>query len=148
MTDAQLEGKVAVVTGASRGIGQAITLSLILEGVDVVMSSRSTNTLSQAVEQLASAAPSGRRQARVEPHPSDVRDPAQMEALMAKAIDTFGRLDVLINNAGVGLFEPLAEQSVCRLADRDRDQSEWRLLRVPSGDSTVAARWRWVDHQR
>jgi len=112
MTDAQLEGKVAVVTGASRGIGQAIALSLISEGVDVVMSSRSTNALSQAVEHLASAAPSGRRHARVEPHPADVRDPAQMEALMAKAVDTFGRLDVLINNAGVGLFQPLAEQSV------------------------------------
>lgn len=111
MTDAQLEGRVAVVTGASRGIGQAIASSLLSEGVDVVMSSRSTNALSQAVDQLASAASSGRR-ARVEPFPADVRDSAQMQALMAKAIDTFGRLDVLINNAGVGLFHPVAELSV------------------------------------
>ena len=112
MRDAQLQGKVAVVTGASQGIGQAITSSLTSEGVDVVMCSRSVDGHSEAVERVANAPQSGRRQGRVEVYTADVRDPSQMDSLMARAVDTFGRLDILINNAGVGRFQPLAELSV------------------------------------
>ena len=112
MSHAQLQGKVAVVTGASQGIGQAITSSLTFEGVDVVMCSRSADALSEAVEHVATAPQSGRRHGRVEAYTADVRDPSQMDSLMARAIDRFGRLDILINNAGVGLFRPLAELSV------------------------------------
>jgi 3-oxoacyl-[acyl-carrier protein] reductase len=112
MSDAQLQGMVAVITGASQGIGQAIASSLASEGVDVVMCSRSADALSQAVGHVVAASQSDRRQGRVEAYTADVRDPSQMDSLMAKAVDTFGRLDILINNAGVGRFQPLAELSV------------------------------------
>ena len=112
MSDARLDGKVAVVTGASRGIGQAITASLTSEGVDVVMCGRSGDALSEAADQIVSASRSERGQGRVEAYSSDVRDPSQMDALMTRAVETFGRLDILINNAGVGLFQELAEQSI------------------------------------
>ena len=112
MSDAQFQGRVAVVTGASQGIGQAITSSLTSEGVDVVMCSRSADALSQAVGHVANASRSDGRQGRVEAYTADVRDPSQMDSLMAKAVDTFGRLDILINNAGVGRFQTLAELSI------------------------------------
>ena len=112
MRDTQLQGQVAVVTGASHGIGQAITSSLTSEGVDVVMCSRSADALSEAVKHVASASRSGRRNGRVEAYAADVRDPSQMDALMARVIDAYGRLDILVNNAGVGRFQPLADLSV------------------------------------
>jgi NAD(P)-dependent dehydrogenase (short-subunit alcohol dehydrogenase family) len=108
MSDAQLQGKVAVVSGASEGIGLAITTLLTSEGVDVVMCGRSADALLKAVEQVVT----GPRPGRVEVYAADVRDPSQMDSLMARAVNTFGRLDILINNAGVGLFQPLAEVSI------------------------------------
>ena len=108
MSDAQLQGKVAVVSGASEGIGLAITTVLTSEGVDVVMCGRSADALLKAVEQVVT----GPRPGRVEVYAADVRDPSQMDSLMARAVNTFGRLDILINNAGVGLFQPLAEVSI------------------------------------
>lgn len=112
MSDAQLQGKVAVVTGASSGIGLAIAESLTSEGVSVVMCGRSGEALSASVEQIASASGSDGPPRRVEMYAADVRDPSQMVSLMANAVDTFGRLDILINNAGVGRFRSLAELSV------------------------------------
>ncbi len=112
MSDAQLQGKVAVVSGASQGIGQAITASLTSEGVDVVMCGRSADALLKAVEQVVIGPRPGCQQGRVEVYAADVRDPSQMDSLMARAVNTFGRLDILINNAGVGLFQPLAELSI------------------------------------
>jgi len=112
MSVAQLQGQVAVVTGASQGIGQAIVSALTLEGVDVVMCSRSRDGLSEAVANVRNASRTDRRQGRVESFAADVRDPSQMDSLMASAVKTFGRLDILVNNAGVGRFQPLAELSV------------------------------------
>ena len=112
MSVAQLQGQVAVVTGASQGIGQAIALALTSEGVDVVMCSRSADGLSEAVASVTDAPRTDRRQGRVEAFAADVRDPSQMDSLMARAVKTFGRLDILVNNAGVGRFQPLADLSV------------------------------------
>ena len=112
MSAAQLQGQVAVVTGASEGIGQAIASSLTSEGVDVVMCSRSVDGLSEAVANVTNASRTNRRQGRAEGFAADVRDPSQMDSLMARAVNTFGRLDILVNNAGVGRFQPLAELSV------------------------------------
>lgn len=112
MSDAQLQGKVAVVTGASSGIGQAIAASLTSEGVDVVMCSRSAEALSVSAEQNASAFGSNGPPGRVGIYAADVREPSQMVSLMAHAVDTFGRLDILINNAGVGRFQPLMGLSI------------------------------------
>ena len=112
MTDVQLESRVAVVTGASRGIGLAIATELASQGLNVMMSGRSTDLLSSVAQQIATTVRSEKQSGRIESYTADVRDPVQMEDLMAKTVDTFGRLDILINNAGVGHFQELAELSV------------------------------------
>ena len=89
------QAKVAVVTGASSGIGKAVALKLQDAGYDVVISARRAAELEKVA---AEAAPGGGRVLIV---PCDVADPASVKALFAKTKDTFGRLDVLFNNAGI-----------------------------------------------
>ncbi len=87
-------GRVALVTGAGSGIGRAVSLTLQAAGYSVVLAGRR----SEALEQTASAAASGG--GRTLAVPTDVTSPDSVRALFAKARETFGRLDVLFNNAG------------------------------------------------
>jgi NAD(P)-dependent dehydrogenase (short-subunit alcohol dehydrogenase family) len=89
-------GKVAIVTGAGTGIGKQATLSLLHEGYSVVLAGRRRELLDATVLENKS---SGSRTLVV---PADVVDPASVKALFAKTKETFGRLDLLFNNAGVG----------------------------------------------
>ena len=91
-----LNGKVAVVTGASRGIGAAVARRLADEGVKLGLASRSGADLGlpDAVAQ-----------------PCDVREAAQVEAVVAATVDRFGGLDILVANAGVGAYGPFLELS-------------------------------------
>jgi NADP-dependent 3-hydroxy acid dehydrogenase YdfG len=91
----QLEGKVAVVTGASNGIGRAIAEMYAAEGAKTVLVARRADVL----EEVAS----GIRKAGGEalPAPTDVTQEDQVTALFAKAMKAYGRVDVLVNNAGV-----------------------------------------------
>ncbi|MFZ1123317.1 MAG: SDR family oxidoreductase [Candidatus Binataceae bacterium] len=89
-------GKVAIVTGAGTGIGKQATLSLLREGYSVVLAGRRRELLDATVLENKS---SGSRTLVV---PADVGDPASVKALFAKTKETFGRLDLLFNNAGVG----------------------------------------------
>ena len=84
-----LDGKVALVTGASRGIGAAVARSLDAQGVRLGLASRSGDDL--GLEGAVSL-------------PCDVRDPAQLEALVAATVERHGRLDILVANAGVGAY--------------------------------------------
>jgi 3-oxoacyl-[acyl-carrier protein] reductase len=94
-------GKVAIVTGAGRGIGKAVALDLAQAGCDLVITNRSQELSDQtraAVEAL------GRKCVAVL---ADVGDPAAVEGMVKQALDAFGRLDILVNNAGItkdGLF--------------------------------------------
>jgi NAD(P)-dependent dehydrogenase (short-subunit alcohol dehydrogenase family) len=88
--------KVAVVTGAGTGVGKAVALSLAREGYAVVLAGRRADKLE---ETAGEAKPAGVKTLVV---PTDVSDPAAVKALFAKTKDTFGRLDVLFNNAGIG----------------------------------------------
>src|ERR1700677_4002365 len=88
--------KVALVTGAGRGIGRATALALLQDGYRVVLSGRSAEPL-QMLQEQANA--EGWEALAV---PTDVSDPASVDALFERIQSTYGRLDVLFNNAGIG----------------------------------------------
>ena len=87
--------KVAIVTGAGSGIGKAAALALLEEGYRVALAGRRKEPLEQAVAEFGA----GTRALAI---PTDVRDPASVQALFAKTKEAFGRLDLLFNNAGIG----------------------------------------------
>jgi NAD(P)-dependent dehydrogenase (short-subunit alcohol dehydrogenase family) len=87
--------KVAIVTGAGTGIGKAASLALLRDGYRVALAGRRKEPLEQAIKDA------GETGARALAVPTDVSDPASVRALFAKTKETFGRLDVLFNNAGV-----------------------------------------------
>ena len=91
--------KVAIVTGAGTGIGKAVALTFLQEGYRVALAGRRQELLSQAVKEAGAAA----EQALIVP--TDVRDPASVQALFAHTKEAFGRLDVLFNNAGTSASE-------------------------------------------
>jgi citronellol/citronellal dehydrogenase len=96
-----LNGHVAVVTGASRGIGRAIALGLAREGCDVVIAAKSTESTEKLPGSIFTvAAEVEALGARALPVQVDVRDAEQIEAMAAKTIERFGRIDLLVNNAG------------------------------------------------
>jgi len=91
-----LDGKVAIVTGASGGIGAAVARQLAEQGVKLGLASRSGADLG-----LADAVAM----------PCDVREPGQLEALTEETVSRFGRLDILVANAGVGAYGPFLDLS-------------------------------------
>ncbi|HVC18816.1 MAG TPA: SDR family oxidoreductase [Vicinamibacterales bacterium] len=104
----ELHGKVAVVTGGSKGIGFAIAAALAAQGAGVVISGRDSGALEQGRERLAGMAGPD----RIAAVQADVRRPDAVDHLMAAAVATFGGLDILVNNAGVGRFSDVADQSI------------------------------------
>ena len=94
-TRSPLSGKVALITGASRGIGLAIARVLAAEGCHLIVAGRSTSTLKKAGRELT------RRRIRVLTQACDVRDPQSVKILAAAARKQFRRVDILINNAGI-----------------------------------------------
>jgi NAD(P)-dependent dehydrogenase (short-subunit alcohol dehydrogenase family) len=99
----RLDGKVVLVTGSGRGIGRAIVERLAAEGARVVASQRSAQEGEELARRLTAE---GREVAFV---PADVRDEAACARLVDATVERFGRLDVLCNNAGVGLLRPVTE---------------------------------------
>ena len=89
-------GKVAVVTGAGSGIGRAVALALLADGWRVALAGRRPDPL-RATSEAAGADGTGALVA-----PTDVREAREVRALFASVKETFGRVDVLFNNAGVG----------------------------------------------
>jgi 3-oxoacyl-[acyl-carrier protein] reductase len=98
----RLDGKVAIVTGASRGIGQAIAVKFAAEGASVIAAARS-------VTDLADTASQG--DGRIVTQQCDVQHEADVKALNDRATNDFGRLDVMVNNAGVALQDLLVDVS-------------------------------------
>lgn len=107
-----LADKVAIVTGSTKGIGLAIAQSLLDAGASVVINGRSPTDTDSVVTALA-----GRGAGGVLGVAGSVGDPAFCAELVEKTVDHFGRLDVLINNAGVGVFKSITEMTV----------EEWQL---------------------
>jgi 3-oxoacyl-[acyl-carrier protein] reductase len=99
-----LSGKVAAVTGATKGIGYAIAESLAQEGAGVAICGRSQQTVDTAAKRLSESTGS-----KVSGLAVDVRDPRQVSTFFGFIDEVFGGLDILVNNAGLGIFAPVAE---------------------------------------
>ena len=97
----QLEGQVAIVTGAGTGIGRATALLLAKEGAAVVVAARTVADLEAVAREIE--AEGGKALAL----PTDVSVEEQAEALIAKTVEAFGRLDILVNNAGTNVRAPI-----------------------------------------
>ena len=101
-----LNGKVAIVTGGSRGIGRAVAAALVADGASVVLTGTDDARLNEARDAL-SASGSGLTD-RVMVSRTDVRREREVDALMTAAVSRFGGVDILINNAGIGDFAEVA----------------------------------------
>jgi NAD(P)-dependent dehydrogenase (short-subunit alcohol dehydrogenase family) len=99
-----LNGKSAIVTGGTKGIGRGIALALVRAGVNVCISSRHEDEIERAVSELGDAG-----EGAVVGAVCDVRDYDEVKALMAHTVAEFGGVDILINNAGVGIFGKVEE---------------------------------------
>ena len=102
-----LNGKTALVTGGSRGIGLAIAKALLLEGANVALTATSASSATRAVKQLASDAQTD----RVIGLAADVRDLPSVQGVVADVAQRFGGIDILVNNAGIGRFAPHVEMT-------------------------------------
>jgi NAD(P)-dependent dehydrogenase (short-subunit alcohol dehydrogenase family) len=101
----RLDGKVAIVTGASSGLGVAFAQGLAEAGADVALGARRVDRLAETAGLVEAA---GRKALSVA---TDVADPASCQALVDAAMETFGRVDVLVNNAGVGTAVPATRET-------------------------------------
>jgi len=99
--------RVALVTGGNRGIGRAVVESLLARGDRVFFCGRSPETVEATKRELYVRFPG-----KVDARPCDVRDAEAVERLIAWVVDEAGRLDVLVNNAGLGHFAPVDEMPV------------------------------------
>jgi 3-oxoacyl-[acyl-carrier protein] reductase len=102
-----LGGRVAIVTGGSKGIGYAIAEALVRAGVHVAISARNEEELQQAADAL-----NGVGEARVIGVPCDQRSHDDVKRLVERTVEEFDRLDILVNNAGVGAFAAIGELPV------------------------------------
>ena len=91
-----LKEKIAVITGAGRGIGRAIALAYAQEGAQVVLAARSVEALQETQAELARLGGTGIVL------PTDISDPDAVEALVTQTLAHFGRIDILVNNSGIG----------------------------------------------
>lgn len=98
-----LKGKVAVVTGGSRGIGKAIALGFAEAGTDVVVASRSIADLEQVKQQIEKL---GRHSLAVA---TNIAIKSEVENMVAKTLEKFGTIDILVNNAAINVMRPLVE---------------------------------------
>ncbi|MCW2570723.1 MAG: NADP-dependent 3-hydroxy acid dehydrogenase YdfG [Frankiales bacterium] len=108
----QLDGRIALVTGASSGIGEATAMALAAEGAAVAIAARRTDRLRDLADRL------GKEGARVLSLELDVTDEAACRAAVVRTQDELGGLDILINNAGVMLLGPIV----------DADTEDWRRM--------------------
>jgi len=127
MSETGLDGKVAIVTGASRGIGKAIALGLARAGASVVVAARSqerrpdvSGTIHDTVAEIEDA---GGKALAVA---CNVRDDDSIRRLVERTLDEYGAVDILINNAGIGGYTPFLQLSV-----KEWDLCPWISISVP-----------------
>ncbi|QLG27331.1 glucose 1-dehydrogenase [Halorarum halophilum] len=103
----RFDGETAIVTGSSKGIGMSIAKALAREGANVVTNSRSHERAEAAAEEIAAEVDG----ASTLPVECDVTDPDSVSALVDATVEEFGRLDVMVNNAGMTIIDPAEEMA-------------------------------------
>ena len=107
----KLEGKVAIVTGASRGIGKAIAIGFAKEGASIIVAARTEiekdknlpGTIHQTAQEIAGLG------GKALPIRCDVTDEASVMSMVERSLSEFSRIDILVNNAGVAFARPVVE---------------------------------------
>jgi NAD(P)-dependent dehydrogenase (short-subunit alcohol dehydrogenase family) len=109
----RLDGKVALVTGGTKGLGRAMAEALASAGASVVLTGRTSETAEAAAREVAQA-----EGARTLGLGADVSKSAEVTAMVARVLDAFGRLDILVNNAGINIRRPIEKL----------EESEWEQV--------------------
>ncbi|MGH2572041.1 MAG: SDR family NAD(P)-dependent oxidoreductase [Actinomycetota bacterium] len=105
MSERVLKGKVAIVTGGSKGIGRAIALAFARAGASVALAARGEDDLLRAAKEVEATG------AAALPVPTDVTDPNQVQKLVDLTVEAFGTVDILVNNAGAAPFLSPVDQA-------------------------------------
>ena len=106
MRKSVIEGKVAIITGASRGVGKATAMALSRNGVSVVLAARTLNDLERVSDEIQA---NGGDALVVR---TDVTLLDQVQQLVDQTLDHHGKIDVLINNSGIGIFESVIDSDI------------------------------------
>ncbi len=106
-----LKGKTALITGASRGLGVFLAESLAEKGANLVLAARSAGRLDTVAKNLA------QHGVEVLPYPADISDPVALAVMLEKAIQRFGSVDILVNNAAIEQTSAYAEEKIERIQD-------------------------------
>jgi NAD(P)-dependent dehydrogenase (short-subunit alcohol dehydrogenase family) len=130
-----LEGKVAIVTGGSRGIGRAITLRLARENAQVVIAARDKGALAAVADEISKA------RGIVETFPADLREREAPAALVRAAISAFGGIDIVVNNAGATRRGEFLELS-------DEDWTDGFALKFFGAVRLVRAAWPYLKERK
>ncbi|GBD06748.1 putative oxidoreductase [bacterium HR21] len=101
----RLRGQVCLVTGASSGIGRALAQRFAHEGADLILTARRRHLLEEVAREIQHSRPEGRLLVL----PADLRRPEDIDSLARESLAAFGRVDIVINNAGIGYFAPATE---------------------------------------
>ena len=125
-----LEGKAAIVTGAGRGIGKGIALTLAEAGADVTVAARTVEQIEGTAKEIRKL---GRRALAV---PTDVTKKDQVENVVEQTVSQFGKIDILVNNAGIPILRPISYVSGMKLEgwqtadswDTPLSEEEWLLV--------------------
>ena len=135
----KLQDRVAIVTGASRGVGRAVSLALAREGAKVVLAAKTVEPHPKLPGTLGSV------KAEIDaiggtalPVQTDVRDPAQIDAMVAKTVEAFGRVDILVNNAGAAWWFGVA----------DTPANKWNLVSEVNGRASFLAARACLPHMK
>jgi NAD(P)-dependent dehydrogenase (short-subunit alcohol dehydrogenase family) len=141
-----LKGRTALVTGSATGIGRGIALAMARQGAQVIISDRPDVALAESLDSI-------RAQGGLEPGqiPIDVRDPEQIERGASAALEKFGRVDVLVNNAGINRPAPGLEVDVANWEDHYQTNVRGGfLLAQKLAPAMIEAQWGrviWISSQ-